>query len=149
MRKLVLMLAVAGLLSAALYAGWQWQHEWRFVEKTDNAYVHADISVISPTVPGYVDSVRVADNQLVKAGDVTYTWKVKDKALHKVNLRIGARDVRTGQWEVQSGLVSGDTVLRTPGSTFKDGQKVELTAGKAVPAAAVASSSTAVAGKGN
>jgi len=40
-------------------------------------------------------------------------------------------------------------VLRTPGSTFKDGQKVELTAGKAVPAAAVASSSTAVAGKGN
>jgi len=61
-----------------------------------------------------------------------------------------ARDVRTGQWEVQSGLASGDTVLRTPGSTFKDGQKVELTAAKAVPAAAVASSSsTAVAGKGN
>ncbi|MNS78297.1 hypothetical protein D3C72_1119020 [compost metagenome] len=69
--------------------------------------------------------------------------------MHKVNLRIGARDVRTGQWEVQSGLASGDTVLRTPGSTFKDGQKVELTAAKAVPAAAVASSSAAVAGKGN
>ncbi len=96
-----------------------------------------------------ISALMIPDSALVKAGDVTYTWKVKDKALHKVNLRIGARDVRTGQWEVQSGLVSGDTVLRTPGSTFKDGQKVELTAGKTVPAAAVASSSTAVAGKGN
>ncbi|MEG1329524.1 MAG: efflux RND transporter periplasmic adaptor subunit, partial [Janthinobacterium sp.] len=96
-----------------------------------------------------VSALMIPDSALVKAGDVTYTWKVKDKALHKVNLRIGARDVRTGQWEVQSGLASGDTVLRTPGSTFKDGQKVELTAAKAVPAAAVASSSTAVAGKGN
>ena len=57
--------------------------------------------------------------------------------------------MRTGPWDVQSGLASGDTVLRTPGSTFKDGQKVELTAAKAVPAAAVASSSAAVAGKGN
>ena len=80
MRKLVLMLAVVGLLSAALYAGWRWQHEWRFVEKTDNAYVHADISVISPTVPGYVDSVRVADNQLVKAGDVLVTLVDRDYA---------------------------------------------------------------------
>ncbi|PKB24340.1 efflux RND transporter periplasmic adaptor subunit [Janthinobacterium sp. 64] len=96
-----------------------------------------------------ISALMIPDSALVKAGDVTYTWKVKDKALHKVTLRIGARDVRTGQWEVQSGLVSGDTVLRTPGSTFKDGQKVELTAGKTVPAAAVASSSTAVAGKGN
>ena len=96
-----------------------------------------------------VSALMIPDSALVKAGDVTYTWKVKDKALHKVTLRIGARDVRTGQWEVQSGLASGDTVLRTPGSTFKDGQKVELTAGKAVPAAAVASSSNAVAGKGN
>ena len=96
-----------------------------------------------------ISALMIPDSALVKAGDVTYTWKVKDKALHKATLRIGARDVRTGQWEVQSGLVSGDTVLRTPGSTFKDGQKVELTAGKTVPAAAVASSSTAVAGKGN
>ena len=96
-----------------------------------------------------VSALMIPDSALVKAGDVTYTWKVKDKALHKANLRIGARDVRTGQWEVQSGLASGDTVLRTPGSTFKDGQKVELTAAKALPAAAMASSSTAVAGKGN
>ncbi|MCH2394359.1 biotin/lipoyl-binding protein [Oceanibaculum sp.] len=73
MRKLVLMLALAGLLSAALYAGWRWQTEWRFVEKTDNAYLHADISVVSPIVPGDVASVPVADNQRVRAGEVLVT----------------------------------------------------------------------------
>ena len=80
MRKLVLMLAVAGLLAAALYAGWRWQTEWRFVEKTDNAYIHADISVVSPIVPGYVASVPVADNQRVKAGEVLVTLVDRDYA---------------------------------------------------------------------
>lgn len=80
MRKLVLMLALAGLLSAALYAGWRWQTEWRFVEKTDNAYIHGDISVVSPIVPGYVASVPVADNQRVSAGDVLVTLVDSDYA---------------------------------------------------------------------
>jgi RND family efflux transporter MFP subunit len=97
-----------------------------------------------------VSAVMIPDSALVKAGDQTYTWTVKDKALHKANLRIGARDIRTGHWEVQSGLASGDTVLRTPGSTFKDGQQVELAAPKKLPAAAVASSaSTPAVAKGN
>jgi len=97
-----------------------------------------------------VSAVMIPDSALVKAGDQTYTWTVKDKALHKTVLRIGARDIRTGHWEVQSGLASGDTVLRTPGSTFKDGQQVELAAPKKLPAAAVASSaSTPAVAKGN
>lgn len=97
-----------------------------------------------------VSAVMIPDSALVKAGDQTYTWTVKDKALHKANLRIGARDIRTGHWEVQSGLASGDTVLRTPGSTFKDGQQVELAVPKKLPAAAVASSaSTPAVAKGN
>ena len=36
---------------------------------TDNAYVRADISVLSAEVQGYVRAVRVNDNQQVKAGD--------------------------------------------------------------------------------
>jgi membrane fusion protein (multidrug efflux system) len=38
-------------------------------ERTDNAYVRADISVLSAEVQGYVRAVRVTDNQTVKAGD--------------------------------------------------------------------------------
>ncbi|KAB8037363.1 efflux RND transporter periplasmic adaptor subunit [Janthinobacterium aquaticum] len=99
-----------------------------------------------------VNVVMVPDSALVKAGDLTYTWKLKDNTLQKTTVKIGTRDTRTGQWEVRSGLASGDKVLRTPGATFKDGQKVELAkaaAPAAVPAAAVAAAAPAAAGNGN
>jgi membrane fusion protein, multidrug efflux system len=95
-----------------------------------------------------VSALMIPESALVKAGDQTYTWTVKDKALHKATLRIGARDVRTGQWEVINGLANGDKVLRTPGSTFKDGQKVDLVPVKAAPAA-MASTDVPAAAKGN
>ncbi|MBC7861276.1 MAG: efflux transporter periplasmic adaptor subunit, partial [Burkholderiaceae bacterium] len=37
-----------------------------------------------------------------------------------------ARDARSGQWEVRSGLAAGDPVLRSANPAFQDGQKVEL-----------------------
>jgi len=95
-----------------------------------------------------VSALMIPESALVKAGDQTYTWTVKDKALRKTTLRIGARDVRTGQWEVTNGLASGDKVLRTPGSTFKDGQKVDLVPVKAAPSAMASTDVPAVA-KGN
>jgi membrane fusion protein (multidrug efflux system) len=52
----------------------KWAHEWwitgRFVEKTDDAYIGGDITVISPEVAGFVSQVAVADNQAVHAGDL-------------------------------------------------------------------------------
>lgn len=39
-------------------------------EKTDDAQLEADIATISPRVAGYVKVLNVADNQVVKAGDV-------------------------------------------------------------------------------
>ena len=40
------------------------------METTDNAYVHSDISIVSAKVSAYVQEVRVAENQEVRAGDV-------------------------------------------------------------------------------
>jgi membrane fusion protein (multidrug efflux system) len=42
----------------------------RFIVSTDDAYVRADLAVMAAKVPGYVNSVPVSDNQMVKAGDV-------------------------------------------------------------------------------
>ena len=36
---------------------------------TDDAYVQADMAFISPKVSGYIDAVKVVENQHVKAGD--------------------------------------------------------------------------------
>jgi membrane fusion protein (multidrug efflux system) len=69
--KRFLLPAIAGLLLVAglAGAGW-WFVEARHVQTTDNAYVEADMAVISPRVAGYVAEVAVADNQAVRAGDV-------------------------------------------------------------------------------
>ncbi|MGH8854755.1 MAG: efflux RND transporter periplasmic adaptor subunit, partial [Telluria sp.] len=72
------------------------------------------------------NALMLPEAALVKAGDKSYTWRIKDKTLNKVSLVIGARDARTGNVEIKQGLVAGDIVLRAPTSNLKDGQKVEM-----------------------
>jgi RND family efflux transporter MFP subunit len=87
------------------------------------------------------DALTLPESAMVKAGDKTYAWKLKGNTLAKADLDVGARDPRTGNYEIRSGLASGDTVLRHPGSSLKDGQKVEM----AAAAAKVASAGSGVA----
>ena len=83
-------------------------------------------------------ALMLPEGALVKAGDKAYTWRLKDNTLSKVNLAIGPRDQRTGNYEVRSGLAAGDIILRSPSSSFKDGQKVEMTSSAKVASASVA-----------
>ena len=69
MRKSVA-LPLLGLALATAGGGWYWWTELRFLESTDNAYVHADLSTVGPKVAGYVATVEVAENQPVRHGDV-------------------------------------------------------------------------------
>ena len=60
------------VLAAALIGGIAWGARWwtfgRFQESTDNAFVQADLVVISPKVAGYVSDVMIGDNRQVAAG---------------------------------------------------------------------------------
>jgi membrane fusion protein (multidrug efflux system) len=80
MRKLILVLIALGGLSGGAFAGWYWWTVGRFLETTDNAYVHGDISIVSPKVAGYIREVRVSDNQQVAAGDVLVVIDQADHA---------------------------------------------------------------------
>ena len=71
-------------------------------------------------------ALMLPEGALVKSGDKAYTWRLKGNALNKAELVVGARDPRTGNYEVRSGLAAGDIVLRNPSSAFKDGQKIEM-----------------------
>jgi len=92
--------------------------------------------------------LMLPESALVKAGDKTYTWRVRGGLLSKVDLQTGARDQRSGDIEVKAGLAAGDTVLRNPSSNLKDGQKVELTGAAPVSGKTIASAATPPA-KGN
>ena len=80
-------------------------------------------------------ALMIPPSALVQTGDTAYVWRVKGGTLSKVNLTVGARDERSGRWQVLSGLNNGDMVVRVPGSGFKEGQKVELSTPKAVASA--------------
>ena len=80
MRNAAFLLVIAILLALGGTAGWYWWTEWRFVESTDDAYVLADTSVISPKIDGYIKEVRVGDNQSIGAGDIMFVIDDRDYA---------------------------------------------------------------------
>lgn len=65
---------MVGLLGAAAWFGGKYGYEWwidgRFLITTDDAYVAADITTLAAKATGYITDVMVADNQVVKKGDL-------------------------------------------------------------------------------
>ena len=82
--------------------------------------------------------LTVPESAVVRAADATHVWRVKDLTLQKVAVQLGERDARRGEFPVLGGLAAGDRILRAPGSTLRDGQKVELAAPAAAPMGASA-----------
>ena len=68
-RHVLLGLGIAAGVAVAVW-GVHWWTVGRFIESTDDAYVGADITAISPKVSGYITQVAVTDNQIVHAGDL-------------------------------------------------------------------------------
>lgn len=82
---------------------------------------------------------RLPETSVVRSGvngDGAYVWRVRDGRINKVAVQLGARDERSGELELKGGLADGDVLLRNPGSSLVDGQRVEMA--KAVAGAASA-----------
>ncbi|MER8816356.1 HlyD family secretion protein [Mesorhizobium sp. M0965] len=69
MRSMLLPIIGLALLGAGAWYGYDYWTDGRFMITTDDAYVQADTAFISPKISGYVDQVKVTENQQVKAGD--------------------------------------------------------------------------------
>ena len=91
---------------------------------------------------GKTRALSLPESVLARSGDKTSVWRVKNNAINQVNLTLGARDPRSGNFEVRSGLAEGDVVLRNPSSNFREGQAVEMV-GVKPPVAAASSASSA------
>src|SRR6202795_5348085 len=71
----------------------------RFLESTDDAYVHADSTIVAPKVSGYLSEVLVEDNQSVKAAQPLA--KIDDRD-YVAALDQATADVATAQADIEN-----------------------------------------------
>lgn len=100
-------LLAAGLVAVLAASAWlgHWWLVGRFIESTDDAYLHADSMTVAPKVSGYVTDVYVADNQAVKAGNplIRLDDRQYRAALDQAQATVDARtaDIVRAQAEIQ------------------------------------------------
>jgi len=90
---------------------------------------------------GGTQALMLPESAIKRAGEAAHVWRVEGQALRKVAVKLGERDSRSGEFPAISGLAAGDRILRNPGSTLVDGQRLEL-ARASVAASAVAPSAS-------
>lgn len=77
---------------------------------------------------GSQTSLTIPATAVVREGDSTSAFRVKENKLQKVPLAIGERDARSGDYVVKGGLAEGDQVIRYPTALLKDNQPVQAAA---------------------
>jgi membrane fusion protein, multidrug efflux system len=70
----------------------------RYLQSTDDAYVQADSTIVSPKVSGYLSEVLVADNESVKAGQLL--------------ARIDDRDFKTALDQARADVNASEAAIR-------------------------------------
>lgn len=99
-------LSITLLLGAGLLAWGSWQLLADGPEQyTNDAFVHADFTLVAPKVPGFVREVQVEDNQVVKAGQLL--------------ARIDDRDYRTALASARAEVASAEAQLANAHATLE------------------------------
>ncbi|WP_374662381.1 efflux RND transporter periplasmic adaptor subunit [Inhella sp.] len=96
---------------------------------------------------GAQSALVLAEGSIQREGDAAFVWALKGDQIKRLPVQLGPRDERRGEVVIVSGLVSGDQVLRAPGSTLSDGQKVQRVAAGAGAASAATAGAVAPAGR--
>jgi membrane fusion protein, multidrug efflux system len=93
-KRLGLIAAVVGVLTAGAWYGYTWWTLGRFMETTDDAYVGGEVTTIASKVAGFIDTIAVTDNQEVKAGDLLVKLDDRDyrAQLARAEANVAAQD---------------------------------------------------------
>jgi membrane fusion protein, multidrug efflux system len=78
----------------------------RYLQSTDDAYVKADSTIVSPKVSGYLSEVLVADNESVKAGQLLARIDDRDfkTALDQARADVNASQAAISNFDAQIAL---------------------------------------------
>ena len=116
-RRVLLVVGVIALIAGVVW-GLHWWIKGRFMQSTDDAYLHADSVTISPNVTGLVERVYVVDNQAVKAGDplVKVDARTYEAGLEQANATVEARKADIARAE--AALVQQQATIRQARATL-------------------------------
>ncbi len=103
LKKLIFGAVLLAAIGGGAWYGHQWWIDGRFLVSTDDAYVGADMAIMSPKVTGYIQSVPVKENQTVKAGDPIVVIDGGDYALalRQADAKIAAENATIGRIRAQ------------------------------------------------
>lgn len=68
-------------------------------------------------------AVRVPTEAVMKEGDTTFVWRVRDESVERVAVRTGGE--RSGQTEVLSGIAAGDVLVAKPVDGLAEGAPIK------------------------
>lgn len=108
-RKHVPLIIALGVVVLAT-GGWLLLRDGRH-QRTNNAYVSADFTVVAPKVAGFVSEVRVADNQTVKAGDVLARIDDRDYQVALTAARANLANARAQLANAQAALAQQGSLI--------------------------------------
>ncbi len=111
-RSPVLPLILAALLAGAGWYGYGWWTDGRFLISTDDAYIEADIAIVSPKVAGYVEKVNVVENQQVKAGDPLVTLDGRDYQIALERATNAIESARLAVKRIDAQIVGAEAALK-------------------------------------
>lgn len=131
-RKKLFTLLFGSVAAIALLITAYWYFHARYYVSTDNAYVGAEVSQVTPSTGGTVQSIEVTDTQHVKKGDVLVVIDDTDARLvlsraeanlaqAEANLERARIDQKRRKALVKSGSVSGEE-LTTAENAFNAAQ---------------------------
>jgi len=86
--------------------------------KTSNLYAEGHVAT------GTSQALVLPEGAIAREGDKAFVWRVAGGQLHKAPVTLGERDSRRGEFVITTGITAGDQLLRAPGSTLVDGQRV-------------------------
>src|SRR5437868_459598 len=105
-KRAALALALTLGIAAVADLGYDYLTTGRYLESTDDAYVKADSTIVSPKVSGYIAQVLVGDNQPVKAGQLLARIDDRDfkAALDQAHADVDAAEAAVRNLDAQIAL---------------------------------------------
>jgi membrane fusion protein, multidrug efflux system len=105
-KRAALALAVALGVAGAADFGYGYLTTGRYLETTEDAYVKADSTIVSPKISGYLAEVLVGDNQPVKAGQLLARIDDRDfrTALEQAHADVAGSEAAVSNLDAQMAL---------------------------------------------